>query len=63
MARLLIRCGSFRACYSNPKLSDEQVAALRAKVADPAGYAGLTITDTGYDSLQELVAACRADSW
>ena len=39
MVRLLLRCGSFRACYS--KLSEASAAALRRKVAEPSGFAGL----------------------
>ena len=61
MIRLLFRCSSFRACYA--KLDAERAAALRAKVANPSGYAGLEIEDTGYASLADLVAACRADGW
>ena len=59
MVRLLLRCGSFRACYS--KLSEASAAALRRKVAEPSGFAGLELEDTGYETLPALVAACRAD--
>ena len=61
MVRLLLRCGSFRACYS--KLSEASAAALRRKVAEPSGFAGLELEDTGYETLAALVAACRADGW
>ena len=61
MIRLLVRCGSFLACYS--KLSESEARRLRAKVADPSGFAGLEIEDTGYESFEELVAACRASGW
>ena len=61
MVRLLLRCGSFRACYS--KLSEASAAALRRKVAEPSGFAGLELGDTGYETLPALVAACRADGW
>ena len=57
MVRLLLRCGSFRACYS--KLSEASAAALRRKVAEPSG---LELGDTGYETLPALVAACRADA-
>ena len=56
MVRLLLRCGSFRACYS--KLSEASAAALRRKVAEPSGFAGLELADTGYETLPALVAAC-----
>ena len=55
MVRLLLRCGSFRACYS--KLSEASAAALRRKVAEPSGFAGLELEDTGYETLPALVAA------
>ena len=54
MVRLLLRCGSFRACYS--KLSEASAAALRRKVAEPSGFAGLELEDTGYETLPALVA-------
>ena len=47
MVRVLLRCGSFRACYS--KLSEASAAALRRKVAEPSGFAGLELADTGYE--------------
>ena len=53
MVRLLLRCGSFRACYS--KLSEASAAALRRKVAEPSGFAGLELEDTGYETLPALV--------
>ena len=49
MVRLLLRCGSFRACYS--KLSEASAAALRRKVAEPSGFAGLELGDMGYETL------------
>ena len=64
LIRLLLRCGSFRACYK--KLDDDAPAratVLRAKVANPMGFEGLAIEDTGYGSFPELVAACRRDGW
>ena len=64
MIRLLLRCGSFRACYK--KLDDDapgRATVLRAKVANPMGFEGLAIEDTGYGSFPELVAACRRDGW
>ena len=39
LRRLLLRCGSFRACYA--QLDEAGAAALRKKVADPRGFAGL----------------------
>ena len=59
--RLLLRCGSFRACYA--RLSEAGAKALRAKVADPGGFAGLAIEDTGYSSFLALARACREDGW
>ena len=64
MIRLLLRCGSFRACYKKLDAeAPERAAALRAKVANPSGFAGLEIEDTGHESFAELVAACRKDGW
>ena len=51
---MLLCCGSFRACYS--KLSEASAAALRRKVAEPSGFAGLELEDTGYETLPALVA-------
>ena len=61
LVRLLLRCGSFRACYA--KLSVAQAKVLRAKVAAASGFAGLALEDTGYESFQELIVACRNDCW
>ena len=39
-------------------------SALRTpKVADPGGFAGLAIEDTGYNSFLALARACREDAW
>ena len=61
LLRLLLRCGSFRGCYA--RLSRADAAALRKKVADPRGFAGLELEDTGHESFLSLVRACREDSW
>ena len=57
LRRLLLRCGSFRACYA--QLDEAGAAALRKKVADPRGIAGLEFEDTGHNSLLSLARACR----
>ncbi|EOD25004.1 hypothetical protein EMIHUDRAFT_237947 [Emiliania huxleyi CCMP1516] len=61
LLRLLLRCGSFRGCYA--RLSRADAAALRKKVADPRGFAGLELEDTGHESFLSLVRACREDGW
>ena len=61
LRRLLLRCGSFRACYA--QLDEAGAAALRKKVADPRGIAGLEFEDTGHNSLLSLARACREDGW
>ena len=61
LRRLLLRCGSFRACYA--QLDEAGAAALRKKVADPRGFAGLEFEDTGHNSLLSLARACREDGW
>jgi hypothetical protein len=61
MIRLLIATASLRACYA--KLNAAEAAALRSKVADPAGFAGLELESTGYTTWAALVAACRKDDW
>ena len=43
---------SFRAaCYLYSKLSEASAAALRRKVAEPSGFAGLELGDMGYETL------------
>ena len=59
LIRLQLRTASYRACYA--KLDSQAAAALRAKVADPTGFAGIDFEETGYGGFAELVAACRAD--
>ena len=61
LLRLLLRCGSFRGCHA--RLSRADAAALRKKVADPRGFAGLELEDTGHESFLSLVRACREDGW
>ena len=61
LIRLQLRTASYRACYA--KLDPLAAAALRAKVADPTGFAGIDFEETGYGGFAELVAACRADCW
>ena len=64
MIRLMLRCGAFRACYGKLDVdAPARAAAVRAKVADPCGFSGLEIDDTGYGSFADLVAACREDGW
>ena len=46
---------------SGGKLSESEARRLRAKVADPSGFAGLEIEDTGYESFEELVVVCPAE--
>ena len=61
MQRMLVRCAAYRACYA--KLNAAAAAALRAKVADRRGFAGLDVEETGYESAEALVQACHDDDW
>jgi len=61
LCRLLLRTAAPKAVYA--KLSREEVVALRRKVDDPAGFAGLELADTKYESWADLVAACCDSRW